>query len=89
MRQSGRTTRLIDYYVQRLFSDGYIRPRDHYVDVFSHTERQRRDSELTHKIRKRLQFEHPHIFNLEKLVLNNEYEIGFRKPNKSIHYESI
>lgn len=65
-RGSGRTTRLIDSYIQELFLNGEVTPRDHHDNKMSHLY-------LTDKIRARLNSEHPNlvydIFNSTSIKL--------------------
>lgn len=54
LRGTGRTTRLIDRYIQELFTEGYIIVKDHYNSLDA-------DRFLTERILKRLKSEHPYV----------------------------
>ena len=54
LRRTGKSTRLIDEYIQVLFNDGVIEVRDHYLS-------READNFLTSKIMRRLQSEHPGV----------------------------
>ncbi len=69
VRATGRTTRLIDGYVQELFSTGYIQPIDHH-----NTKKATRD--LIYRIAKRMEQEHPQV----KLRVNSR--VGYIKVAK-------
>lgn len=56
-RQSGRSTRLVDKYIQDLFTNGEVIITDHYDTKASHIF-------LLHRVLKRLESEHPHAFKL-------------------------
>jgi hypothetical protein len=51
-RATGRTTRLVDYYIQELFNNGEIK-------VYDHWETKEGDRELILRIKKRMDNEHP------------------------------
>lgn len=56
-RRSGNTTKLIDYYVQLLFSEREI------TDVKDHHDTQVAHDYLFRKIVDRLAFEHPYVYS--------------------------
>lgn len=53
-RCSGRTTRLIDFYIQELFTHGEVEIRDHEDHWSAH-------QNILHRVRKRLAAEHRHV----------------------------
>lgn len=67
-RQTGRTTRLADKYIQELFSTGAIRIRDHTDQEVCH-------SRLARIVHDRLNREHAHI--TKHLNIRRKTEIAF------------
>lgn len=55
-RASGRTTRLIDYYIQELFNN----PNKE-INIIDHTDNQQSNSYLTQMILRRFYVEHPFV----------------------------
>ena len=76
-RCCGQTTRLVDEYIQKLFNEGYIEPKDHHRNG----ENKRANLELTERIRNRLRFEHPMTYS--KLKINNKEAMGLVSKNES------
>lgn len=59
IRRSGKTTRLIDKYIQELFTGEEIHPTDHYIDTYHpYTSMERMSRYLIDRILKRLEIEH-------------------------------
>lgn len=54
VRGTGRTTRLVDQAIQDLFTKGVVLVKDHFDD-------RQADRYLTERIKKRLDYEHPHV----------------------------
>lgn len=80
VRQRGRTTRLIDYYIQQLFAcnGAWIVIRDHCDLEIENSCNIKMSKELSHKIIKRLGFEHniksyPNCVNVETGTNDNGY----------------
>lgn len=69
-RGSGRTTRLVDYYIQKLFHNPniFIEPQDHFEHLIAH-------KELIKRISQRLVNEHPRV----KFEVNKNIEIKIIK----------
>jgi len=65
-RRTGRSTRLIDDYIQRLFTRGYIQVYDHHF-----TEEARKD--LFNRIAKRLELEHNSFYEDKLFKFDKEY----------------
>lgn len=61
-RGSGRTTRLIDYYIQELFTKGEINVKDHYDNIIAH-------KYLVQRIKDRYKNEFNRGF--QELIINN------------------
>lgn len=71
VRGTGRSTRLIDIYIQELFTNKEIIVIDHYDDLNSHRI-------LAERICKRLTLEHPNVRKVRKFE-NGKYKISIKK----------
>lgn len=60
-RRIGNSTRLIDQYVQELFTKGEIQ-------VFDHFDTQESHESLFKRVLNRLGFEHPYVFSKMKVI---------------------
>lgn len=78
-KQSGRSTRLVDKYIQDLFTDGEVVITDHYDTKASHIF-------LLHRVLKRLESEHPHAF---KLVEVKDLKIKLKVGNNFFHFSCL
>lgn len=55
-RQSGRTTRLVNIYIELLMLTGYVEPKDHFDDNRNH-------KLITQLVVRRLKDEHPEVWD--------------------------
>lgn len=73
-RQNGYTTRLVDEYIQQLFTTGKIQVKDHYPNISA-------SQDLVSRILNRLQLEH-NLTKKDLEVNKNTFEITYKAFDK-------